>query len=410
LKKYLVFPLIIIILASLAFSCTSKSTSTSTSSGSAKTLTIGEVDAMTGMFSDIMKYVPPGEQLAKDYINGKGGVTVGGQQYLINIEVRDSKSTPEGATAAANELVFDKKLKFIAGTGPASLTTAIDAVTESAGVLYTAIYQNGMKTEMGTKYPLKFVGNNCSYSGQATAMAYLKQKYPNVKTLAFVLVGDGQRADNDPVVRATATKLGLTIVGDTVEYAAGTSDFTPIAQKAIALKTDGIMIGNGVSAWFGLILKAIRGLGYTGPVFTCSYPVLPDVAQIAGADANGFFGPSIPSEATINGLPPITKDIINAAIAKDSTIGFTTLHLQGFGAVYSLVQAIQAANSLDPKVVAAKWENMEAIDTIFGPGKMGGLQTFGVNHNVYFKTPISVINNGKVVFGAWISLDDSRMP
>jgi ABC-type branched-subunit amino acid transport system substrate-binding protein len=406
LKKYLIFGLIFVILASISFSCTSKPATTE----GAKTLTIGEVDALTGMFSDIMKYVPPGEQLAKEYINSKGGITVGGQKYLLNIEVRDSKSTPEGATAAANELVYDKSLKFIAGTGPASLTTAIDAVTEPANVLYTAIYQNGMKTEMGTKYPLKFVGNNCSYSGQATAMAYLKQKYPNVKTIAFVLVGDGQRADNDPVVRATATKLGLTIVGDTVEYAPGTSDFTPIAQKAIALKTDAVMIGNGVSAWFGLILKSLRSLGYTGPVFTCSYPVLPDVAQIAGNDANGFFGNSIPSDPNMTGMPLMAKDIINAAIAKDKTIGFTTLHLQGFGAVYSLAQAIQAANSLDPKVVASKWEKMDSIDTIFGPGKMGGLQTFGVNHNVYFKTPISVINNGKVEFGAWISLDQSLMP
>jgi hypothetical protein len=53
---------------------------------------------------------------------------------------------------------------------------------------------------------------------------------------------------------------------------------------------------------------------------------------------------------------------------------------------------------------------MDKIDTIFGPGKMGGLQTYGVNHNVYYKTPISVIKNGKVEFGTWISLDQSRMP
>ena len=401
LKKFLTAGLLIIILISATVSCTSEPAAT-------ETLTIGEIDAMTGMFADIMKYVPEGENLAKEYINSKGGVNVGGKKYMLAIELRDSKSSPEGATAAANELVFDKKVKFIAGTGPAFLTTAIDAVTEPAGVLYTAIYQNGMKTEMGTKYPLKFVGSNCSYSGQATALAYLKQKYPNAKTVAYILVDDGQIKDNDPVVRATATKLGLTIQGDIVGYAAGTSDFTPVAQKAIALKTDAIMIGNGVSAWIGMILKSLRSLGYTGPVFSCSYPTLGDVAKIAGADANGFFGNSIPSDATISGLPQITKDVIKMATEKYGELN--TMHVQGFGAVYSLVQAIEAADSLDPKVVAAKWEKMDKIDTIFGEGKMGGLQTFGVNHNVYFKTPIAVINNGKLELGGWISLDQSRMP
>ena len=403
--KKLLIPLSILLLVSLiSISCSSGSTSTA----GAKTLTIGEVDALTGMFSEIMKYVPDGEQLAKDYINNKGGITISGQKYVIDIMVRDSKSTPEGATAATNELVLDKQLKFIAGTGPAFLTTAINAVTEPAGALYVAIYQNGMKTEMGPKYPLKFVGSNDSNSGQATALTFLKQKYPNVKNIAFILVDDGQIKDNDPVVRATATKLGLNIIGDTVGYAPNTVDYTPYAQKAIALNPDAIMIGNGVSAWFGLYLKTIRGLGYTKPVFTCSYPILGDVMQIAGDAANGFFGNSIPSDLNTPDMPQITKDVMDMAIKKYGLLN--TLHVQGFNAVYTLVQAIQAAQSLDPKVVAAKWEKMDKIDTLFGSGKMGGQQTFGVNHNVYFKTPVSVINNGKIEFGAWIPLDKSVMP
>jgi len=401
LKKLLIAGLLVILLITSTISCTSEP-------ATAKVLTIGEIDAMTGMFADIMKYVPEGVNLAKEYINSKGGISVGGEKYMIEIELRDSKSTPEGATAAANELVFDKKVKFITGSSPAFLSTAIDAVTEPAGVLYIAPYQNGMKTEMGTQYPLKFVGSCCSYSGQATALAYLKQKYPDVKTVAYILVDDGQIADNDPVVRATASKLGLTIQGDIVGYAPGTTDFTPVAQKAIALNADAIMLGNGVTAWLAMILKSVCGLGYTKPVFSCSYPTLGDVVKIAGNDANGFFGNSIPSDATLSGLPQITKDVIKMATEKYGELN--TMHVQGFQAVYSLVQAIEAANSLDPKVVAAKWEKMDKIDTIFGEGKMGGLQTFGVNHNVYFKVPISVINNGKLELGGWIALDQARMP
>jgi len=406
LKKFLVVISLLLIIASITVSCTSEK---STSTANAKTLTIGEIEPLTGMFGDIFKYVPQGAQLAKDYINNHGGITIGGQKYVIDIVVRDGKDSPEGATAAANELVYDKGVKFIAGTGPAFMVPAIDTVTEPAGVLYTAVYQNGMKVEMGPNYPLKFVGSPCSFSGQVATLTYLKEKYPSVKTVAFILIDDGQIADNDPVVRATATKLGLSIVGDTVGYAPSTQDFTPVAQKAVALNADAIMIGNAISPWFGLTLKAIRGLGYTKPIFSCCDAiVLPDIAGIAGSDAEGFFGASIPSDPNIPDLPQIAKDVIK--MASDQGWQLNSMHVQGFSAVYSLIMAIKAANSLDPKVVAAKWEKMDKIDTIFGAGRMGGLQTYGVNHNVYYKTPISIIENGKVVFKEWISLDKSLMP
>jgi ABC-type branched-subunit amino acid transport system substrate-binding protein len=207
---------------------------------------------------------------------------------------------------------------------------------------------------MGPKYPLKFVGSPCSFSGQVAALTYLKDKFPSVKTIAFILIDDGQIADNDPVVRATATKLGLSIKGDTVGYAPTTQDFTPVAQKAVAINADAIMIGNAITPWFGLSIKAIRALGYTKPIFSCCDAiVLPDIAGIAGKDAEGFFGASIPSDPNIPDLPQIAKDVIKLAADKSWTLN--SMHVQGFSAVYSLVQAIEAANSLDPKTVAAKW-------------------------------------------------------
>ena len=391
MKKLIIPVIIILILSIVAVSCSSNP---STAPSAAKTLTIGEIEPLTGMFGDIFKYVPQGEQLAKDYINNNGGITINGQKYNLDITTLDGKDSPDGATAAATELVLDKKVKFIAGTGPAFMVPAIDAVTEPNGVLYTAVYQNGQKVEMGPKYPLKFVGSPCSFLGQLATMTYVKQNYPAVKTIAYILVNDGQIADNDPVVRATATKLGLSIKGDIVGFTPDTTDFTPIAQKAVALNTDAIMIGNAITPWFGLSIKAIRALGYTKPIFSCCDAfVLPDILGIAGADAEGFFGPSIPSDPNIPNLPQIGKDVVKMANDKGWTLN--SMHVQGFSAVYSMIQAIQTAQSLRSKTVATKWEQMTGINTIFGPGKMGGLQTYGVNHNVYYQTPISVIKNGR---------------
>ena len=81
-------------------------------------------------------------------------------------------------------------------------------------------------------------------------------------------------------------------------------------------------------------------------------------------------------------------------------LNFEQIH--GFNALYTLVKAIEAAQSLDPKVVAETWGKMKTITTSFGEAKMGGLKTYGLNHNVYFIKPIMRLEKGELLFGDWI--------
>ena len=48
------------------------------------------------------------------------------------------------------------------------------------------------------------------------------------------------------------------------------------------------------------------------------------------------------------------------------------LNATGF---WTLYKVIEAADSLDPAVVKAKWESMDKVDTLFGPGLMGGQES-----------------------------------
>jgi hypothetical protein len=92
----------------------------------------------------------------------------------------------------------------------------------------------------------------------------------------------------------------------------------------------------------------------------------------------------------------------------DPQIGrFDMMMAQGFDAIYTMVQAIEKAQSLDPKVVAATWEKMDTIDTVFGPGKMGGLETYGIRHSVYTKLPILRLEDNKLIWGSW---QDTYLP
>jgi len=61
-------------------------------------------------------------------------------------------------------------------------------------------------------------------------------------------------------------------------------------------------------------------------------------------------------------------------------------------------ELVEAAGSGDPDAVKTAWEGLQTIQTVYGPGKMGGQASYGINHNVSYATPFSELVNGKVQF------------
>lgn len=408
-KKRLLSPIICLVLFSMILSACGTPTAAPTDAPGApaattapKSLVIGEIETLTGASSDNLKLAASGAYLAQQYINKHGGITINGEVYMVDIKLEDNKGTADGASAAATKLIQDEGVRFVTGSGPPPLTNAIGSVAEPAGVLYASIYNNGTKAEQNPDRKFTFVANPDSFAGQISAMTYLKELHPDVKTIAYVLIDDGQIADNTPQVKASAATLGLEIVGDIIGFAPPTVDFTPIAQKAVERDADAIMLGNGSPDYMGQTLKAARTMGYTKPIFVCSMTPPQDIMKIAGPEAStNFFGHGISELVEVPDLPEITKEVIAMAVA-DKDIGrFDMMMAQGFDAIYTMVQAIEKAQSLDPQVVAAAWEKMDTINTVFGPGKMGGLKTYGINHSVYTKLPILRLENNQLLWGSW---------
>jgi hypothetical protein len=77
-------------------------------------------------------------------------------------------------------------------------------------------------------------------------------------------------------------------------------------------------------------------------------------------------------------------------------------HIFGWNALWVLAQAIEEAQSLDPTEVAQSWEDMESLETAFGSAYMGGLETYGINHEVVRPFGFSRLMNGEVEFIKWI--------
>ena len=109
-----------------------------------KTLKIAVMTSLTGMMSagykDISESVKPTEK----FINEKGGVTVNGEKYRVELVVYDDQSSPPGAVAAANKVVQDN-IKFLLAPMFMPSNLAIAPITERAKIMRVQATTSGVE-------------------------------------------------------------------------------------------------------------------------------------------------------------------------------------------------------------------------------------------------------------------------
>jgi hypothetical protein len=101
-------------------------------------------------------------------------------------------------------------------------------------------------------------------------------------------------------------------------------------------------------------------------------------------------GPDVLSDKML----PIVKDL--RKLVEKANQPYIMDSMLGLDALYPLLQCIEKAGSLDPDKIVATIEKMKSIDTIWGKGRWGGQEIFGVNHVIIRPFTLSRIVNGKV--------------
>jgi branched-chain amino acid transport system substrate-binding protein len=406
MKKIYKFPIIILLLMvlvslSIVTGC-SKSTTT-TPPEAVEKLQIGVIACLTGFLSTSDMSDLKIANITADLINEQGGVTVNGKKYEIELVPEDGKSTLDGVTAAANILVYDKNLKFIIGPA-AFFNSAASVVTDRAKVLHVALFCTNSPGELDATTPYTFLGgSNGSVGLGYTAIKYLHENYPNVKTVALVSPDDGSQTYVAPWEKTYLQSLGITTVGETVLFPNETVDYSPIAAKLNQIQdADAYILINGMELMAGNIVKGLRDLGNTKPFAACIPGSFANVVAITGVEgAQDVFTTGLYSDE--QNLPSMTKEIISRAVAEYGPDYSLLLWMPN--ALYTLVQVIEAAQSLDPTVIKAKWESMDTIQNLYGTAYMCGDQLYGiVHHAVVGLNPVSILKDGQVTSGGLINI------
>ena len=81
-------------------------TTTTTTAQPIKTYTIGLLAELTGFLGAYNTATVNEAQIAVDIVNEKGGIIVGGQNYLLKLVVEDGQSTLDGTTCRREQTDF----------------------------------------------------------------------------------------------------------------------------------------------------------------------------------------------------------------------------------------------------------------------------------------------------------------
>jgi branched-chain amino acid transport system substrate-binding protein len=414
-KKALLIPLVLLLAICLVvIGCPSTPTTTPPTTTSpmttqpettqpspeAKTLRIGHLECLTGFLSVFDIQQDRETQMVAQMINEAGGITVQGQKYNIELVTQDVQSTFDGASAAANKLVYDENLKFVVGPF-AFFDLATSPIFEGEQVLHVSSWHTLQPGEMDETTPYGFLGFQGTVGEFMGSLEAMRKFYPEIQKMVFAIPDDGSLPFLVPVITKLAVDGGYTVVGDTIAYPNEIADFSPVAAKINAAEdADAIFLLNAGPPQIGGIVKGVRELGNTKPIIRDGNVSCYDILAIAGAEAStnimtGGITPNLPDN------PPMINEIYNRLLPE---YGDNALVLSTANSLYVLLQAIEAAQSLDPTVVRDSWENMDAIGTLFGVGYMGGEETFGIRHAVSSPHSVQQLIDGEIISQGWIEV------
>lgn len=377
-----------------ATTATTAPASTDTTAAAMETLKIGAILSLTDWYSVVDAADKVDIEYVAQMINDDGGIKVQGKAYKVELVIEDGKSSLDGNTAAATKLVLDEKLQFVVGPG-AFFNLATTPIFEQNKVLHVANYNGLNPAEMNSGTPYAFLGLD-PITQHSTTLKALQQYYPDIKTVTLASE-DATFPSFEPHLMAVVERAGMTLAGDPVLFATNAEDYNPVASAIMAQDPDAVWLAIGIDPSFFGIIKGLRTLGYEGPI---GFPIdAPSAVAALGDAATGLVG-------------VLSKQIIDPNIAAPMKrlleMGDPNRHVFGLApnALYLLKHAIEAADSLDPTVVAQKWETLTSLPTLYGDGFPSGNQLYGLtNHAWANPIPVCLVNNGQVEYKPWIIPD-----
>ena len=328
---------------------------------------------------------------AAQSINDAGGVKVGGKSYKFEVVAYDNKYNAAEGTKVAQTLLNRDNVRYIIGGIGTAPVMALQSLSERKGALmFTTGWGMSIK---GPKFPLTLTQINTPSEVIPPLYSLIKKQHPNVKTVAMLNPNDATGKETEVVARKIWESLGVKVILSDW-YERGTTEFQPIAAKMVGQKPDVIDLATAPPGDSGIIFKEIKVLGWNGVKVVAAGTSAEAMMKIGGDSVEGVY---MGLSADFDGpqATPVQRKLnvgMKAAVGEPMNV----IQIGGYDAVMALKAGMEAANSLDPKAIAAVLPKI-VFETSYGKTAFGGKATYGSPQQMLVPVVVTQVKGGKLV-------------
>lgn len=330
----------------------------------------------------------------------KKGFEVGGKIYNFKLFVADDNDSPEGGTAAAEQLVYGDGCKFLAGHWSWSYDT-ISAITNPAKVIFVTRTGGGIVYDAGTQ-PYNVFGTPAKEEWAAQVLA-AHEKFPGVKFGLLEPSSGLTQSEIEQINRQFFDPAGMSYQWEI--FPVGTTDFTPYIDRFAQGGCELTYLDTGIDSTLQFV-KQRWDAGYKWPVGQAGgLAELGVYTDACGYDAvqgliGGYFGIWDFKETSVNPeYVSMCQEVMQTLSDRQGRpytytdwIGWLPSHL------LILAQAMQNAGTVEDTDAIMSAIRGGTFDTTAGKFTMSGEKTYG--SPIVFGCPcaICIVDGDKAVY------------
>ena len=239
---------------------------------------IGVMESVTGPGETYGNVAVRAKQMAVDEINAAGGIN----GRMLELIVEDSKCSAQDSITAYNKLTDVDGVKIILGTSCSGAMLGAAPLAEEEGV----VLFSGLATNPDIANAGDYIFRTSMSDAQLGIDTGNVIWTAGVRRLATI----SESTDYAEGVRRTTSdrfeELGGEIVG-VERYSSDVTDFRTQLTKLLGENPDAIHVAAQAEFSGGTIVKQLRELGYTGPIFSDVVVVGTTALEVAGEAATG---------------------------------------------------------------------------------------------------------------------------
>jgi branched-chain amino acid transport system substrate-binding protein len=298
---------------------------------------IGHVAPLTGGIAHLGKDNENGARLAIDEAN-EAKIKIDGKDAKFVLIAEDDQADPKVGTTVAQKLV-DAKVAGVVGHLNSGTTIPASAIYNAAGIpMITGSATNPKLTEQGFKVTFRTVGRD-DQQGPAIASYLAATKKPKLVAVIDDATAYGEGIANEVEKTLKAAKIKVLPREKGTDK---TTDWKAVLTKLRGANPDAVFYG-GMDATGGPLMKQGRELGMKAVFAFGDGACTDEMAKLAGQAAEGLLcsQAGIPALAADKKFLDAYKKRFNADPILYSPFTYDAVNL--------LIQAMQKADSTDPK-------------------------------------------------------------